>query len=187
MLPPRLQRIQSIFQLISLLSGSCQLFLAKLTADVKGASKKANVKPSSATGSSDFWNSTLSQGTALLSPYLYSSPTFLAKPSASSSMLPFDTCPCSSGSIKLIKEGISWSKTCLSLQPHSGFLYFSNGDSTDRLSHLSVLRTNTVWTTARCSPNTPTPAALLSNGTWRVRCKRGGRQSHDPLSSCLHW
>lgn len=166
-LPPRLQRIWSIFQLISLLWGSSQLFLAELTADVKGASKKANIKPPSVKGN---WLLKEHVITALLSPYLYSSPTFPAMPHASSSMLPFNTCPCSSGGIKLIKEGISCPKMRLPWQPHSGFLYFSNDDGADRLSHPCVLRTNTQFGQQHHVPQTPPP---------QQPCSQMGREGRD--------
>lgn len=65
-LPPRLQGMQRISQLFSLLWGSSQLFLAQLTADVKGASKKGQHKTTKDGGSSNSLGSSLVLGTALL-------------------------------------------------------------------------------------------------------------------------
>lgn len=78
-LPPRLEGMQRISQLFSLLWGSSQLFLAQLTEDVKGASKKANIKPPRKGGSSDSLGSSLAQGTVLLSPHLCSTSTVWTK------------------------------------------------------------------------------------------------------------
>lgn len=78
-LPPRLQGMQRISQLFSLLWGSSQLFLAQLTANVKGASKKGQYKTIEDGGSSNSLGSSLAQGTALLSPHLCPTSTVWTK------------------------------------------------------------------------------------------------------------